>query len=89
MERYSQDEKLKLTINIVKKLKFYESDDGQIVDLYKDSYSYVAKLKKVFNDYIKGDTEFKGEVIFEELGKKIEYRLPIYKKYNPLFVIRN
>ena len=88
MERYSQDEKLKLTINIVKKLKFYESNDGQIVDLYKDSYSYVAKLKKVFNDYIKGDTEFKGEVFFEELGKKIEYRLPIYKKYNPLFVIR-
>ena len=88
MELYSQDEKLELTIGIVKKLKFYECNDGQIIDLYKDSYSYVPILKKVFNDYIKGETEFKGQVFFEELGKKIEYRLPIYKKYNPLFVIR-
>jgi hypothetical protein len=85
---YSQEEKVQITVDIAKKLKYFETQSGQIVNLFNTNYMYVPKLKKIFNDYIHGNTELRGTLEFEEIGKKIEYRFPIYKKYNPLFVIR-
>jgi hypothetical protein len=85
---YSQEEKVQITLDIAKKLKYFEGQGGQIVNLFNNNYIYVPKLKKIFNDYIHGNVEFRGTMEFEEIGKKIEYRFPIYKKYNPLFVIR-
>ena len=84
----TQEEKLKIVLDIAKKLKNFEANNGQIVNLFNENYIFVKKLKKIFNEYIKGTAEFKGTVEFEEIGKKIKYRFPIYKKYQPLFVIK-
>ena len=56
--------------------------------LWDDKYTFVPKLKQIFNDYIHGDKTFKGKVEFEEIGKFIEYRLPNMNNKTPLFVIR-
>jgi len=84
----TQEEKLKIVLDIAKKLKFFEANNGQIVNLFNENYIFVKKLKKIFNEYIKGNSEFKGTVEFEEIEKKIKYHFTIYKKYQPLFVIK-
>ena len=87
-EFYLQSEKIQICTDIAQKLKNFKTQDNQIIDLFKESFGYTAKLKKIFNDYIKGDTYFRGTLLFEEIGKKIEYHFPVKKKYNPLFVIK-
>jgi len=85
---YTRQEKLDIVLSITNKLIHFEGKDGQIINLFNESYSFVPKIKTIFNDYINGEKEYRGVVEFEEIGKKIEYRFPIYKKYNPLFVIK-
>ena len=87
LEYKSSKEKLEIVLDIVKKLKNYETNVGK-QDIYLDHYSYVKTLSKVFNDYVRINSRQKGKVLFEEINKYIEYDLPINKNGQPLFVIR-
>lgn len=87
------EERINVVLNIVRQLKNYPTQNMGPVDLYKDEYIYVQKLKKVFSDYIKQPQDnlkqFKGVVFLEETVKRdAEYILPILKSQEPLFVIR-
>lgn len=89
----SQIDRINVVLDIVKQLKTYPTLNTGPVDLYKDEYVYVQKLKKIFSDYIKQPQEdlkqFKGVVFFEETVKRdAEYILPVLKTQEPLFVIR-
>jgi hypothetical protein len=89
----SQIDRVNVVLDIVKQLKNYPTLNTAPVDLYKDEYVYVQKLKKIFSDYIKQPQDdlkqFKGVVFFEETVKRdAEYILPILKSQEPLFVIR-
>jgi negative regulator of genetic competence, sporulation and motility len=83
---YSQNERIKIVIDIVKKLVNYKTENG-IVNLYNDEYSYVSEFKKISNDYIHNEKTYSGILEFVEIGKKIEYYLPIRKKNKPKFII--
>jgi negative regulator of genetic competence, sporulation and motility len=83
---YSQNERIKIVIDIVKKLVNYKTENG-IVNLYNDEYSYVSEFKKISNDYIYNEKTYSGILEFVEIGKKIEYYLPIRKKNKPKFII--
>ena len=48
MEYLSQLQKLQITLDIVHKLKTFEGPNGK-VNLFNDSYSFIPKLKKIFN----------------------------------------
>jgi hypothetical protein len=85
---YSQIEKLEIVLDIVKKLKNYTGKNGSIVNLYNDSYSFVPIFKKICNDYIKGDTEYNGNLEFVEIDKTIKYCLPIKKNKKATFIIK-
>jgi hypothetical protein len=90
---YTKGERLTIVLDIVMKLKNYKYQNGQIVNLYNNNYSFIPEFKKIHNNYIqqKDDNnikEFKGELFFEEIGKRIEYILPSTIDTNPLFVIR-
>ena len=90
---YTQKERLEIVLDISKKLKNFKGRNGQIVDLYNDNLcSFIPEFKKICNEYIKQNenslVEFSGDLIFEEINKKIEYILPIEKNKLPLFVIR-
>ena len=79
MKFYSQKEKIEICLDIAKKLKFFENKNGTI-NLFNESYTFVPKLKKIFQEYIKGTSDFKGTLEFEELGKIINYHFSINKK---------
>ena len=87
MEYKTSKEKLEIVLDIVKKLKNYETNVG-VQDIYLDHYSYVKHCSTVFNNYIRNNDRQKGKVLFEEINKYIEYDLPVNKRGKPLFVIR-
>ena len=87
MDTYSKEEKVSICIEIAKKLKEFEGKNGK-VNLFNEIYSFVPELKKIFKDYINGNTFFRGTLQFVEINKKIEYHLPITKNHTPLFVIK-
>ena len=88
----TRKERLEIVLGIAKKLKNYNLQNGNYMDLYQDQYSFIPELKEIFNNYVKQDDllplDFSGILRFEEINKDIEYILPATNKKNPLFVIR-
>lgn len=90
---YSKVERLKIILDISKKLKNFKSPSGnEIIDLYNDQYSFIQEFKKISNEYIQQDDnnvkEYKGTLIFEEIDRNIDYIFPAKNYKEPLFVIR-
>jgi len=88
-EKYNQNERISICYDISTQLRGFQNEQGVAVNLLNDEYSFVKPMKKIFNDYIH-DGKARNNVImdFEEIGKKIEFTLPIYKSKKPMFVIR-
>jgi hypothetical protein len=87
-ENYSQTERIKIVLDIVKKLVNYNNTkDGRMINIYLDEYSYTSEFKKITNDYIHNEKTYSGILEFVEIGKKIEYYLPIKRKNKPKFII--
>ena len=86
---YLQKEKLKIVLDIVRKLKNFKGANGHEVDLYKPQYSYYDEFKEITNKYIneQGTRDLKGTIVFFEIGCVIDYVFP-YSKKKPLFVFR-
>ena len=80
----NEQERVKIVIDILSKLKKFKSPSGAIIDLYS-MCSFIPEFKRVCNEYIKTGIPVKGTIPFEELDKKIEYSL----SNKPLFVIKN
>lgn len=87
MEYLTQIDKVKITVDIANKLRNFEGPNGK-VNLFNGEYSFIKELKRIFNDYIHSDKQFKGTLEFVEINKKIDYFLPNTNKRQPLFVIR-
>jgi len=89
---YDKTERLNIVLNIFKKLKNYKLKNGNTLNLYNENLcSFIKEFKKITNQYIYQQDnikEYKGELYFEEIDKKIEYILPIKKNKESLFVIR-
>jgi hypothetical protein len=90
---YSKIERLQIVLEIVNKLKNFKCKNNTIINLYDDNLcSFIKDLKEIFNNYIKQDEnkliDFKGNLYFEEIDKKIEYFLPCRKNKKSLFVIK-
>ena len=90
---YSKIERLQIVLEIVNKLKNFKCKNNTIINLYDDNLcSFIKELKEIFNNYIKQDEnkliDFKGNLYFEEIDKKIEYFLPCKKNKKSLFVIK-
>jgi len=87
-ENYSQTERIKIVLDIVKKLVNYNNTkDDRMINIYLDEYSYTSEFKKITNDYIHNEKTYSGILEFVEIGKKIEYYLPIKRKNKPKFII--
>ena len=95
----SKTDRVDVILKIVRQLKNFPNPNPRIeepIDLYKDEYEYVVKLKQIFTDYIKQDDDnpdtlrdFRGTIFLTEtLKKNIEYILPVKQNREPLFVIR-
>lgn len=85
---YSQSDKVKIIIDIANQLKNFPTVNESTINLFMEQYTYYDEWKKISNKYIKTDVVMKGTILFEEIGRKIEYYLPIVKGEDPLFVMR-
>ena len=87
--KYNQNERISICYDIATQLRGFQNEQGVAINLFNDEYSYVKPMKKIFNEYIH-DGKARNNIImdFEEIGKKIEFTLPIYKHKKPLCVIR-
>jgi|UniRef100_A0A6C0ECI2 hypothetical protein len=85
---YTQVERLNIVLDIMKKLKNFEINENEIIDIYNSNYSFIKELKEITNKYIKEGTTQKGILEFTEIDKKIEYIFPKKNYKKPLFVIR-
>ena len=88
MGKFNQLEKVQIVLDIVKKLQNYTNDQGIVVNLYNENYSFVPLFKKICNDYIHSDIEYSGSLDFLEIDKKIKYFLPINRKNKAFFIIK-
>ena len=87
---YSKEEKVKIIVDIIKKLKTFPTKNGSTIDLYNKEYKYVEKFKTISMNWVNTEhSEFEGSIYFEELNKYFEYNFPSKKKNEPLFVLRN
>lgn len=97
MNKRNKQERLQVVLDIAQKLKRFPKSGFTVfetpyMDLYNSEYPAIVKLKKVFHEYIhqsdENSTGFSGQILFEELNRKIEYILPIKKRAQPLFVLK-
>jgi|TARA_B100001093_G_scaffold519943_2_gene611598 hypothetical protein len=87
---YSKEEKVKIIVDIIKKLKTFPTKNGSTIDLYNKQYNFVEKFKTISMNWVNTEhSEFEGSIYFEELNKYFEYNFPSEKKTEPLFVLRN
>ena len=89
MEIYwNRQEKVEMCLDIAKKLRNFQNEQGTPVDLFQDHHSFVPKLKKIFADFIDDTKDYSGVLEFEEIDKQIKYHFPISKKKKATFVIK-
>ena len=87
---YTKEEKVKIIVDIIKKLKKFPTKNQSTIDLYNKEYSYVEKFKTISMEWINNEnSEFKGSIYFEELNKYFEYNFPSKNNIEPLFVLRH
>jgi len=92
-EYNNKAERLTIVLDIARKLKNYKIKNGGTLNLYNPELcSFIEEYKKIANEYIKQDdndvNDYCGTLLFEEINKNIEYKLPAHKSTAPLFVIR-
>ena len=86
---YNKSDKVKIVIDIIKKLKKFPSTYNGEIDIYNEQYSYYDEFKNVTNKWINTDKiELKGTIEFYELNTNFEYYFPMNKTEEPLFVLR-
>jgi hypothetical protein len=90
--RYIKKERLMVIMDIINKLRNFVGESGETVNLYNEEYSAVKQLKIDFDAYLNQDDEtsitIENSVKFEELNRKIQYRLPAFSPHEPMFIMK-
>lgn len=91
----NKQERVEVVLEICRKLREFPTYIGTTIDLYNSYYDAIHEIKAVFNQYVNQDDSqpkrlngFSGKIYFPELGRTIEYILPIKRGVNSLFVFR-
>lgn len=90
LKRLSKEERLKIILNIISKLKTVPANnDIGYIDMWKMEYSAISTIKKIFDEYISQEDsqliEKSGKIYFAELNRNIVYLLPTNVRLNPIF----
>jgi len=87
----TREERIELLAPIITKLENFPTKTGTTINLYATDYPATQKLREIFTRYIEQDGGMSGEcgkIPFPEMGRKIEYLLPIRRGVSPLFVFK-
>lgn len=92
VNKRNRAERVELVVYLAKLLKNYPVQHGQHLDLYNSEFHAIKELKEQFAKFINQDDSdpvgASGKVPFPEMGRKIEYILPIKKNARPFLVFR-
>ena len=90
--RYTKNERLSFIMNVINSLRSFRGENGDVVNLYNEEYSAIKSLKTIFDEYLnQNDTRsvsFEGTIKFEELNRKLQYRLPAFAPHNPMIMLK-
>lgn len=98
LPKKTKEERVYVVLEIARKLREFKGPNGEIENLYNDEFPAIKELKKVFNEYINQNDDqqniiklvsFSGSIKFPEIGRRIEYILPINKTAKSLFVLKS
>lgn len=88
----SREERIELARPIITRLENFPTKTGTTINLYAMEYPATRRLREIFTRYIEQTGGMSGEygkISFPEMGRKIEYLLPIRRGVKPLFVLKN
>lgn len=92
----TREERLEIVLDIVKKLSKFPTTTGTYINLYEINCPAMNEIKIIFNRYINQDDSTPellvgetGKIKFPEIGRKIEFILPIKKTIPPTFILKN
>jgi len=90
-QRYTKQERLSFVMEMIKSLRNFRGENGDVVNLYNEEYEAIRTLKKVFNEYLHQNDatsiSFEGSIKFDELNRKIRYRLPAFSPHKHILVL--
>lgn len=91
-QRYTKNERLSFIMEIIRSLRSFKGEKGDLIDLYNEDYSAIKSLKQVFDSYLNqndnSSVSFEGTIKFEELNRKLQYRLPAFHPHKPIFIMK-
>lgn len=92
----TKEERLEIVLDIVKKLSNFPTITGTYINLYEINCPAINELKMIFNRYLAQDDRFTellvgetGKIKFPEIGRRIEFILPIKKTGKPTFILKS
>jgi hypothetical protein len=90
--RYTKNERLSFIMEIIISLRNFKGENGCDVNLYNEEYSAIKTLKTEFDQYLNqsdaSSVTFEGTILFEELNRKMQYRLPAFSPHKPMLVMK-
>ena len=90
--RYTKNERLSHIIEIITCLRNFKGEHGDSVNLYNEEYQAIKTLKSAFDAYLNQNDEtsvtFEGTILFDELNRKIQYRLPAFSPHKPVLAMK-
>ena len=79
-------------MDIINKLRNFVGQTGETVNLYNEEFSAVKQMKSDFDAYLNQDDStsvtIENIVKFEELDRKVQYRLPAFSPHQPMFIMK-
>ena len=92
----TKKQRLEIVLDISKKLKqFSNANLSTCIDLYNSDFTAIKTIRDIFRQYIHQDDSctqllvgFSGSVHFPEMGRTIQYKLPIKSTSPPQFVFK-
>lgn len=91
-QRYTKNERLSFIIEIITSLRNFRGENGNLVNLYNEEYDAIKTLKQVFDAYLNQNdatsVSFEGSIKFEELNRKLQYRLPAFSPHTHMLLLK-
>ena len=91
-QRYTKNERLGFIIEVITSIRNFKGENGDSVNLYNEELTAIKSLKQVFDMYLNQNDDtsvsFEGSIKFEELNRKIQYRLPAFSPHKPLVIMK-
>ena len=91
-QRYTKNERLSFIIEIITSLRNFRGENGNIVNLYNEEYAVIKTLKQVFDEYLNQNdatsVSFEGSIKFDELNRKLQYRLPAFSPHKHMLLLK-